>query len=432
MRYLPGTVNTNRGAASRTGKVPDLGRPLTIKRDTFEDILAYVEVPTTPQGLVQFAKMATSTPIERPGEHLMERTPQIGGSQVDLYSQGKLKKLWEPKVAKLKGGYSSDASFVFQSWLKDIWVHVMECCLTQWEAIQLVKDYTSKHAWLGVEYYLGLTPKSKQSFQGLIDHLSLMFQSCTTVSSVIWDFYNQSQKAQETKDTFADELQVLVRKIVACKPEFLGEVNQPPKHQLAYNLRDCYFGVVAMEQCLASPDSKSLTQFQGQLAMMFGSRGKSTKAIYATSVAVDTEDIGGHTKQDHLSHNSCKHQNKINAQATVFATVRSELNKALQENKKLENMSNPDQLVEAMTKVVSTMTVKECPKTSQGTQYKGASNYMGRQWQPQLAHGADGILEPNISCHYCKDRGHTKTTVPGWIIKLNVKCSCKGRWQLPK
>ena len=80
-------------------------------------------------------------------------------------------------MAKFKGGYSSDASLVFQSWLKDIWVYTIEHHLSQWEAIQLVKDYTSEQARSEVEYYLGLTPKEEQSFQGLIDHLSLAFQS---------------------------------------------------------------------------------------------------------------------------------------------------------------------------------------------------------------------------------------------------------------
>ena len=33
---------------------------------------------------------------------------------------------------------------------------------------------------------------------------------------------------------FADELQILVRKIFAHKPEFLGEENQALKHQYTY------------------------------------------------------------------------------------------------------------------------------------------------------------------------------------------------------
>ena len=58
----------------------------------------------------------------------------------------------------------------------------------------------------------GLDPESEQSFQGLIDHLSFTFQSCKTVSSLIGDFYNWSQKAHETEDMFVDKLQVLVHK----------------------------------------------------------------------------------------------------------------------------------------------------------------------------------------------------------------------------
>ena len=109
-------------------------------------------------------------------------------------------------MAKFKGEYSYDASLVFQSWLKYIWVYVLECHLSQQEAIQLVKNYTSKQARSGVEYYLALTPKSEQSFQGLIDHLGLAFQSCEIVSSLIADFYSWSWKTRETEDVFADEL----------------------------------------------------------------------------------------------------------------------------------------------------------------------------------------------------------------------------------
>ena len=121
----------------------------------------------------------------------------------------------------------------------------------QQEAIQLVKNYTSEQARNEVEYYLGLTPKEEQSFQGLIDHLSLAIQSCETVSSLTADFYNQSQKTWETEDVFADELQVLVRKIIAWKPEFKSKANQALKHQFTQNLRDPYFGVVARDSvCL--------------------------------------------------------------------------------------------------------------------------------------------------------------------------------------
>ena len=33
-------------------------------------------------------------------------------------------KVHKPKINKLKGAYSATANLIFQSWLKDIWVHV--------------------------------------------------------------------------------------------------------------------------------------------------------------------------------------------------------------------------------------------------------------------------------------------------------------------
>ena len=56
-------------------------------------------------------------------------------------------------------------------------MYTLECHLSQWEAIQLVKDYTSEQARSKIEYYLGLTPEDEQSFQGLIDHL----ESCISI-----------------------------------------------------------------------------------------------------------------------------------------------------------------------------------------------------------------------------------------------------------
>ena len=52
----------------------------------------------------------------------------------------KFPKLCEPKINKLKGGYSATANLIFQSWLKDIRVHVEDRNLTQREAMQLIKD----------------------------------------------------------------------------------------------------------------------------------------------------------------------------------------------------------------------------------------------------------------------------------------------------
>ena len=49
-------------------------------------------------------------------------------------------KLHETKLNKLKRWTLSMANLIFQSWLKDIKIHVEDWNLTQREAIQLVKD----------------------------------------------------------------------------------------------------------------------------------------------------------------------------------------------------------------------------------------------------------------------------------------------------
>ena len=189
--------NTVRGVGK--GQVPDLGRPPAVRRDTFEDILTDAEVPTTHKGRSSLLMWQLQHPFwdlqnilrTEPNIQVNLSCPLSQGlyrhtePHKDLFEEGfsqslqaaamEFRKLREPKVAKLKGGYSSNASLVYQLWLKDIWVYVLEHHLSQWEAIQLVKDYTSEHAQLTTEYYLGLTPQNKQFFEGLIDHLSLTF-----------------------------------------------------------------------------------------------------------------------------------------------------------------------------------------------------------------------------------------------------------------
>ena len=53
----------------------------------------------------------------------------------------------EPKITKLKGGYSVDVELVFHSWHMDILVHIQDCELDNKAAIQLIKDQTQDSTW---------------------------------------------------------------------------------------------------------------------------------------------------------------------------------------------------------------------------------------------------------------------------------------------
>ena len=65
-------------------------------------------------------------------------------------------KMCEPKINKLKDGYSAMVNPIFQLWLKDIRVHVEDWNLMEREAMQLVKDFTAEHPHDKVEFYMGM------------------------------------------------------------------------------------------------------------------------------------------------------------------------------------------------------------------------------------------------------------------------------------
>ena len=84
--------------------------------------------------------------------------------------------------------------------------------------------------------------------------------------------------------------------------------------------------------------------------------------VSVTTLAVNSGDT-----EEHLSHNSRRQaRTKINAQAAEITTMKTELNKALQENKRLKSLLSPEKMVEAMSKAVRAMTCAGLPKINQG------------------------------------------------------------------
>ena len=77
---------------------------------------------------------------------------------------------------------------VFNSWLKDIEMCIKEWKLSNMEAVQLVKDYTSEGARGAVEFYLDTN--SMWKYHELIEHLRTSFETGETFSSLVRDFYS--------------------------------------------------------------------------------------------------------------------------------------------------------------------------------------------------------------------------------------------------
>ena len=84
-------------------------------------------------------------------------------------------KMGEPKINKMKGRYSATANLIFQSWLKDIRVHVEDQNLSEREAMQLIKDFAAEHACDQVEFYMGMVVEDQQTFEHLIQPLKNAF-----------------------------------------------------------------------------------------------------------------------------------------------------------------------------------------------------------------------------------------------------------------
>ena len=124
---------------------------------------------------------------------------------------------------------------------------------------------------------MGMTADDQQTFNGLVNHLKNVFQLGETVSNLISDFYSHHRKRNKSGDVFADDLQILVKKIIACKPSFRAEANEQLKHQYDHKLHDQYYAAIVHSALQTSNPMESFTHFQGCLALTFGSCSKSGK-----------------------------------------------------------------------------------------------------------------------------------------------------------
>ena len=157
---------------------------------------------------------------------------------------------------------------VFTSWLKDIEMCVKEQKLSNMEAVQFVKDYTSEGARGAVEFYLDTN--SMWKYHELIEHLRTSFESGKAFSSLVRDFYSCIQQPQETEDQFADELQILGQKVISIRPSWKEEANEILKTQFASQLHDPYLAVLAHNLLKTQGQKMNFTQFWAECISMFG------------------------------------------------------------------------------------------------------------------------------------------------------------------
>ena len=86
-------------------------------------------------------------------------------------------------------------------------------------AIQLIKEQTLENAHHEVKFQLDLCG-GKILYQDLLRHLSITFQGGDDEANLIAEFYSHTQKVRESEEAFADELQILMQKVIIKKPDF--------------------------------------------------------------------------------------------------------------------------------------------------------------------------------------------------------------------
>ena len=173
-------------------------------------------------------------------------------------------RIQEPKITKLRGGYSADAELMFCSWKSNILAHITDRELDNKAAIQLIKEQTLDNACHKVEFQLDLCG-SNISYQDLLKHLSITFQGGNDEANILTKFYSCKQYSKESEEAFTDELQLLVWKVISKKPNFWVNLDATLKQWYANQLHDRGNALIVKTLPLQMPNM-SFTQYRNELA----------------------------------------------------------------------------------------------------------------------------------------------------------------------
>ena len=339
-----------------------------------------------------------------------DATTIIGNTMSAVASE--FKNMREPKLAKLKGGITSGASLFFNSWVKDVRAVILERSMSNAESLQLVKDYTEGKACQQVEFYIVSTPNP--SFEGLIDNLKTSFQSGEDEATVKGEFYSRKQFSKESVDDFADVLQLLARKVLNVDPSFQTFMNKSLCQQLTNGLKDPGHGISARSILNQQPDIQ-FASFRSDLANILGCRVRATGAKGALCNAAMVPE-------------SPETPVPVKCRKTEEeSTIATQLSMCIKDNQELHkklDAFDPSKIAEVVTQAVAGgyqksfqkpntyqkptnpfIQSQQKPQASQNTNPFGKP-YLGLPREPQVTPGADGSLNPALSCKYCKDMGH--------------------------
>ena len=115
-----------------------------------------------------------SAPLRDESRHAATIAAEVSAAAAAQASK-EFRRMREPKITKLRGGYSADAELMFRSWKSDILSNIADRELDNKAAIQLIKEQTLDNAHREVEFQLDLCG-GNITYQDLLQHLGVAFQ----------------------------------------------------------------------------------------------------------------------------------------------------------------------------------------------------------------------------------------------------------------
>ena len=237
--------------------------------------------------------------------------------------------MWEPKITKLKGGYSADVELMFWSWCVDIEAHIMDCDLDNPATLQLIKDQTLEGVCHEVEYQLDLC-RGVINYCELLKHLSVMFQGGEDEANILAEFYCQAQKPKDSQETFADELQLLAHKVISKKPAFREGLDTTLKQHYVNQLYDHNNSSFAKTLLLHMP-MVTFTQFHNELARALGMCQHKDKPKSVNTNQMEA-DLG---ETEFMLKLRLKRDAKISVQSSQIQDLPNKLDAAVVENSQI-------------------------------------------------------------------------------------------------
>ena len=115
-----------------------------------------------------------TAPLINESRHAAIIAAEVSAAEAAQASK-EFRQMREPKITKLRGGYSADAELMFRSWKSDILANTSDRELDNKAAIQLIKEQTLDNAHHEDEFQLNLCGGSI-TYQDLLQHLGIAFQ----------------------------------------------------------------------------------------------------------------------------------------------------------------------------------------------------------------------------------------------------------------